>query len=632
MLQSIRDRAQGIVIWFIVGLIILSFALWGVEGYLGGGEETHVASVDGMEISENELARVHQNQLEELRRMLGDSYRPGMVDEGALRRQALDQLIDRYVMRQLLQQGGFAAAPQQVRATIQGMEAFHDQNGAFSLERYEQLLGYQGMSPDQFEREVARDLTAQQLYGGVVDTGFVTAAELERYRQLLNQTRDVGVLTVAAESFLDEVKIADDAVRAFYDENRDRFMKPAQVEIEYLDLSLEDVADEIDVSEEELRRYYEEHQGQYTSPEQRRARHILIATGPERSEQEAKSEMDALRRQIEEGAAFEDLAKQHSDDPGSRAQGGDLGFFARGAMDPAFEEAVFALEEGQVSAPVRSSYGYHLIKLEAVQPPAGKSFEQVREDIARELRMQEAEPQFYEVLDRAINLAYEHPDTLEVAAEELGLEVRTAGPFSREGGEGVASNPEVVREAFGAEVLEDRINSEPVEIAPNRHVILRLRQHHPAEPRPFEAVAEEIRTGLKRDEARERAMQAARDAAERLRSGAAAGDLAGAGDWQRVAALSRTPGEEEQVQLPSSVRRLAFRLPHPGEAEPSVEVRSLPSGDAAVVALYGVKPGEPKETDPKARDFAQAAGQSEFARMLQFARQTSDVKINEDAL
>lgn len=631
MLQSIRDRAQGIVIWLIVGLIILSFALWGVEGYFGGGGESHVASVDGVEISQNELTRAHQNQLDELRRMLGDNYRPGMLDEGALRRQALNQLIDRYVMRQVLQEAGFAAAPQQVRATIQSMEAFHDGDGSFSLARYEQLLGYQGMSPEQFEREVARDITAQQLYEGVIGTAFVTPTERARYLQLLNQTRDVGVLTVPADRFLSEVTVEDEAVREFYEQNRERFMTPAQVEIAYLDLSLESVAADIEVGEDELRRYYEEHQSQYTSPEQRRARHILIAVGPERSEEEAKAEVEALREELEQGAAFEELAKQHSDDPGSSTQGGDLGLFARGAMDPAFEQAVFALEKGGVSEPVRSSYGYHLIKLEAIQPPAGRPFEQVRDEIRRELRMQEAEPQFYDVLDRATNLAYEHPDTLEVAAETLDLKVHTAGPFSRQGGEGVAAHPAVVEEAFGAEVLEDRINSEPVELAPNRYVILRMREHHPAEPRPFEAVAGDIREQLKREGARERALQVARESAERLRSGAAGSELSESAEWTRVEDLARTP-DQAQAQLPMPVRRLAFELPYPAGDRPSVEVLALPSGDPSVVALFGVNEGSPTADEPAAPELTRALGQSEFSRLLQFARDALKVEINEEAL
>lgn len=633
MLQSIRDRAQGIVIWLIVGLIILSFALWGVEGYFGGGGDSHVASVDGLEIGQNELTRAHQNRLEELQRMLGDNYRAGMLDENALRRQALDQLIDRYVLRKLLEEAGFAAAPQQVRATIQSMDAFHDQDGNFSLARYEQLLGYQGMSPEQFEREVGRDITTQQLYGGIVGTGFVTGVERERHQRLVNQTRDVGVLTVSAETFLPEITIEDEQVRTFYEDNRDRFMTPAQVEINYLELSLDNLAQGISISEDELRAYYEEHRQQYTSAEERRARHILIAVDPERDEEAAESQIEDLQKALREGAEFGQLAREHSDDPGSAAQGGDLGFFPRGVMDPAFEEAVFSLEEGEISEPVRSDFGYHLIKLEEIREPSGRSFEEVRDEIAHELRLQEAEPQFYEVLDRATNLTYEHPETLEVAAEDLELQVRQAGPFSRQGGEGVAANPQVVAEAFEDEVLQERINSDPVEIGPNHYVILRVREQHPAEPREFDAVADQIRERLRQQAAREKAAEAARKAAEQLRGGAAGAEIAtGENDWNRVEALSRTPAEKA-APVPTSVRRLAFQLPYPGADAPSVDTVGLPSGDVAVVAVYGVAEGTVAEADEgQTEQLARALSESEFTQLMRFARQAAEVQINEDAL
>lgn len=633
MLQSIRDRAQGIVIWIIVGLIILSFALWGVEGYFGGGGDSHVARVDGLEIGENELTRAHQNRLEELERMLGDNFRPGMLDENVLRRQALDQLIDRYVLRKLLEEAGFAAGPQQVRATIQSMDAFDDADGNFSLARYEQLLGYQGLSPEQFEREIGRDITAQQLYGGIVGTGFVTPVERDRHQRLINQTRDVGVLTVSAEGFRPEIAIDDEQVRVFYEDNRDRFMTPAQVEVAYLELSLDNLAAGISISEEELRAYYEEHRQQYTSAEERRARHILVAIGPERDEEAAKSQIRELEQALSEGAEFEALANEHSDDPGSAAQGGDLGFFPRGVMDPAFEEAVFSLEEGDISEPVRSNFGYHLIRLEAVREPSGRSFEEVREEIARELRMREAEPQFYDLLDRATNLTYEHPETLEVAAEDLDLQVRQAGPFSRQGGEGLAANPQVVAAAFDDEVLQDRINSDPVEIGPNHYVILRVREHHPAEPREFDQVAEQIREQLKQQAAREKAAEVAREAAERLRGGTAGDEIAASGEWSRIGALPRTPAAGEGATVPTSVRRLAFQLPYPEGDAPSVDTVGLPSGDVAVVAVYEVAEGTVAGADSgQTEQLARALSESEFAQLMRFARGKAKVQINEDAL
>lgn len=633
MLQSIRDHAQGIFIWTIVGLIILSFALWGMEGLVGGGgQDAYVATVEGVEIDRNQLLRAEQNRVDELKRMLGDSYRPGLFNDDVIRRQALEGLINRAVMLQLLDRAGFAAAPEQIRTTIQSMPAFQEQDGRFSMARYEQALGYQGISPAQFERDVARDIAAEQLYRGIVLSAFATPAEVERYRALLAQTRDVGVLTVSAAPYLATVEVDDAEVRAFYEQNPGRFMTPARVAIEYLDLSLETIAGAEHIDEAQIRQYYEANQQRFMAPEQRRARHILVATGPERSEEAAREMAETLHEQLEQGASFEALAREHSDDPGSSTRGGDLGFFTRGVMDPAFDAAVFALEPGAYSEPVRTQFGYHLIQLEAVQAAQGRPLESVREEITNELRLQAAEPQFYEVLERATNLAYEHPESLEPAAEELGLELRQSGLFSRDGGSGVAENAAVAAAAFSPEVLEDGLNSDPVEVEPNHYVILRVRERQPAEQQPLELVADDIREQLRRERAHREAMETAEEAAERLRAGGAGAELAAentALSWVRVETLSR---EQVAEDMPVSTQRRAFELARPVGGEPSVETLRLPSGDAAVIAVYGIAEGQPAEQSvlqPEA--LAESLGNNDFTTLLQQARDRAKVEINESA-
>ncbi len=637
MLQSIRDNVQGIVIWAVIGLIIISFALWGIQGYLGGGKQEPVASVNGVEITQQEVARAAQSRMEQLQQMLGANYRPGMFDEGLLKRQALEELVQRQVLLDLLNDANFAAAPEQVRAAIQKNTAFQDTDGKFSMERYRQLLGYRGLAPEAYEHQVASDLVARQLYQGVVETAFVTPEQARAYERLLQQQREVGYLTLPVEGFLPRVTVSDAQVSEYYDKHKAQFKRPERLKVNYLDLSVEKLADQIKVGDDEVRRYYESHKQAYTTPEQRRARHILIAVGDKHTPEQAKALADDLRKKLENGASFAELAKQYSDDPGSAQQGGELGYFGRGTMDKAFEQAAFSLQEGQISQPVHSEYGYHLIKLEDIRPARVRPLSEVADQIRHELRMQQAEPRFNELVEKVGNLAYEHSDSLQAAADEAGLKIQTSDFFSRQGGTGVASQPKVVQAAFSDDVLHGGYNSEMVELGPTHYVVLHLAERKPAEQKPLEEVGKDIRTQLQHQQATQLAKKAADQAVQRLRSGTAGGTLAKQwpqATWVAPVLIPRDGGDGNDG-VPAAVRQTAFALPHPpaqGASAGTTMLRAQGKPAAAAVGVFAVKtpPAAAEKADKSEADqLARQRGAAEFQATLQQARDRADIELHE---
>ena len=649
MMQFIRDHVQGIIIWIILGFLIITFAMWGVGNYFNqGSSNVNVASVNGTDISEQAFLNAYREQQERLQTMLGKNYRPELFDNARMKREVLDQLIDRELQSQLLHSGHYAVAPQLLARQIEGLQVFHD-NGAFSKARYEQLLRRQGMSAAGFEAGMARDMMAQQMRDGIVNTAFVTPLELNAYQRLLNQQRDVGVLTLPLSGFLKTASVDDKAVKAYFDAHQDAFKTPEQVSVNYVELSMAEIAAKIPVSEEDMRQYYTEHQDKFVSqPEERRVRHILIKVDKDTSDAQALAKIEDLEKQLKAGASFAALAKKYSQDPGSAKQGGDLGFFARGVMDKAFEAAAFGLKKkGEISAPVRSQFGYHLLQLEDIRPGKEQTFEQAKAEIRHELQMQKADKPFYEAADQLSNLAYEHPDALDYVAKQLGLEIKHTGLFSRQGASsGIAKNPKVVSAAFSDEVLNQGMNSDALEVGTNDYVVLRVAQHKPAEPQPFEAVRARIEQQLREQAARAAAEKAAADARKRMVAGEDPMQIvkayAGA-TWQRAGFIGRRPNSvspdkktKPEAQIAPQVREAAFALPRPSDKAPSFDNLTLPDGDGVVLAVYAIREAPADEQQVTAqmleRSLTQGLGSAEYAELMQDARSKAKIEISNKAL
>lgn len=637
MLHFIRERAQGWLAYGIVILIIIPFALWGVNQYFSGAGEVTVAKVDGAEIQQRELQRAYLQQRRQMQQMLGDRFNPEQFPEKVMKREVLEGMVRDRLLIQVARDAGFWIGDAQLAQAIRSTSAFQGENG-FSKEQYERTLRAQGMNPSYFEARMRRSMLSGQLKAGVAGSAFLTGRELDTVLRLKKQRRDIGYLVLPLERFLADVEAGDEEVERYYQDHKERYVVPERVKVAYLELDLEEMREGIEVSEETLRQTYEERAEQFSSPEERRVRHILIEVprdGGDEAEAAAKAEAERLLARLDEGAAFAELAREHSDDPGSAEEGGDLGFMGKGVMDEAFEQAAFSLEPGEPGGPVRSAFGYHIIKVEEVRGGDVQPFEEVRDQLKQRVQRERAEARFYEQSEQLANLTYEQPDALEPAAEALGLTVQKTGYFDRSGGEGIASNQEVVKTAFSGEVLAEGFNSQPVELDTNHLVVLRVEDHRPERQQSLDEVRDRVAEAVRRQKASEAVRAAADTLAERLAGGeepVAVADTEGL-QWQRHEGLARS-GEGE---VPGPVRRTAFAVPRPAEGERTAQAVELASGDQAVVAVSRVVDGEPAEVpaderQKERRDLVRAEGRIAYESLLSYLRSRADVTIRADQL
>lgn len=627
MLEFIRSKAQGWLAWIIVGLIIATFALFGIEQYLGGGREASVASVNGDEISQQQLQQAYQVQRQRLQEMFGENFNPEMFPEARMKEQILDDLIQQELLVLAAKDGGLRIGDEQLASMIREVPQFQ-RDGKFSQEAYEQALRSQGKSVAGFEQDARRDVLTQQLQIAVMGSEFSTASEELALMQLRSQTRDVGFMVLSAATYEKDISVTDEEIGRYYDENAARFAIPEQVSVTYIELNAQSMAGSIPVSEQEIAERYESQKMNYSSPEERKARHILILLAKdadEKSVAEAKGRIDELAQRIAKGESFAELAKANSQDPGSASQGGDLGFFGRGMMDPAFETATFALKKGEVSQPIRSSFGFHLIQLDDIRGGAAKPLAEVRSQIATEIRQEQADQKFFELAGKLGNLVYEHPDNLDEAGSQLGLPLQQSAPFARSGGAGIASNQKVVAAAFTDKVLKDGENSEVIEVNDRHLVVLRLREHTPEKQRPLGEVKAEITAQLKKDKAKLRVEEVADALLTRLAKGEDPRVVAKETkvEWRRVTNAAR-----EGSELPPAVVTQAFRMPRPADIASTART-AMPGGGQALIALYGVASPSVSGSDESGmlkRQLQQANAQASINSMIASLRAKATIK------
>ena len=630
MLQQIHDRAQGWFAWLIIILISVPFALWGIQSYIGGNAEPVVAQVNGHEITERELDRRVQSARIQLHERLGAAYDPAQFDDKRLRREVLDGMIRETLLIDVSARMGLRVSDQELRAQILAEPAFQ-QDGRFDPASYEHILKYQGLSPSMFEAQKRQDLIGTQIARAVAGSELVTKTEREQYQRLAGQERELAWLRLPVARFLNDEPIGDPAITAYYEANPARFQVPEQVKIDYLLLDIAGLAAKSAVAEEDIRRVYDTNQARFGQPERRRVRHILLTIPPDAdaaSDAAVLTEIQGVRKRIEGGEAFDVVAKAASKDPGSANQGGSLGEIEKGIMDPAFEQSAFTLPVGQISEPVRTRFGYHLIQVESITPAAVKPFEDLREQLRGEVAKQKAEALFYDLGERLANLVYESSDSLEPAAKELGLEVRHSDWIGRQGGEGVLKYPKVNAAAFSDEVLNEHRNSELIE--PEKDVlqtlVLRVVDHREASTKPLAEVHDEIVTALRKEQATKAAAAAATAGADKLRGGA---------DWAAVAGEAKVEDAglvgRNDPKVPAPVRTVAFTLPVPLAGGASVGTATLEDGDAAIVRVTKVQdgkveaPAKPGTADPTAM-LGQLMGRQAYDAVLRDMEQRAKIE------
>jgi len=601
MLSFIRDRAQGWIAWVIVGLLIVPFALWGVNEYVGNGGKLVAATVNGTEIGQREFQQAFYDQRGRMQQMLGGQYDAQLFDP-QIKQRVINELVDRELLLQNADDMGFRVSDQAVVATIQSIDAFRE-NGVFSASLYQQQLQTQGQSPTAFERRVKRIMTAGQLPDGLASSVFVTDAELDAVIKLEKQQRDFQYFVLNASQFQDESLADDAAIKDYYEQHVDRFLTAEKVRVEYVELSAAALKSDEEPSEEELREFYDANQGQFSVAEERQASHILIQLeegADEAAVTAARKKAEDLVTRLKAGESFESLAKENSDDPGSAEMGGDLGYFGRGLMEPDFEEVAFSLKLGEVSEPVLTPFGYHIIKVTGIREKETKPFADVRDEILAQFQNDAAERAYFELAEKLTNQAYEMPDSLSETADELGLELKQSPFFERRGGTGVFANPRVVAAAYSDDVLKQGFNSEPIEIDENHVLVLRLLDHQKADRRPLSEVKAQVKQSLIQEKAREAVKAAGEKALQQLEAGESAETVSKAlsVDWKDVGAVTRDVKEHD-----AQVVKQAFRLARPSSPDsPRYSGVVLNSGDYAVIQLNKVVDGDPAAMDAAERE------------------------------
>lgn len=632
LMQSIRDHATGWIAWVVVLLISIPFALWGIQEYLSPASNVAVAIVNGNEVGINQFQRAYQRQRAQLQALLGPSFDINQLDEDRLREESLDQLINDEVVLQAAVEGGMRISDQQLAHAIQAQPDFQN-DGVFSEELYQGWLRRQGYSPGGFENDLRRSMLAEQLVAGIVTSAIVTDAEVEESVRLQGQKRVVDTLTLPASRF-DDVSIDAAAVEAYYQANQADFVSPEQVKLKYIEVSRDAIARGIEVDEAELRSAYDDRRRDLETPEQRSASHILVAIddgADEAAVAAARTRLEELKRQIDEGASFADLAKEYSEDPGSAGQGGSLGTISRGFMDPAFEDAVFSLGLDEVSDPVRTAFGLHLIKVDSITEARVPSYEEVRERLLREYRREKAEQIFVDRVDTMATLAFENPDSLDEVAEALDLTPSVTGWISPEPSvnEGIGGNPDVTATAFSPELLQDGFNSEPIELDASRVVVLRIADHRPSRQQTLSEVQAEIENRLAAEEARRLAAQSGGELLGRLRAGEDAAEVAADADlaWAGEADLTR---DDRAADM--SVVDTAFRMPRPASGQVAYAGTETDDGSFVIVALKGVTDATLDAADTTVGDAARRnlevdAGRAAYDGVVQYLRDQADVTI-----
>lgn len=516
MFDSVRNNKK--IVQVFLALITLPFAFFGIDSYVrNSGAGGDLASVGDSKITMRDLEMALRERQDQLRQRLGASFKAEMMNTPEMRQNVLDRLIDRRLLLLEAEKHHLTTSDNALREVISRIPELQE-DGQFSMARYETALRAQGMSQPQFEFRVRQDITIQQLIGAVGDTAFITEAQAKALVRVQTEERQFGEFLVSPDQFAGQVKIESAAVEKYYADNPAQFQVPEQIRAEYVVLSLDDMLAQITVDESEIKAWYESHKDRYQLPEERRASHILITTdeGPDT----AKAKAEGVLKEVQKSPAqFAELAKKYSQDPGSAEKGGDLGFFSRGMMVKAFDDVVFKQKEGEVSGLVRSEFGYHIIKLTGIKAGMQRAFGEVRPEIEGEVKRQTATRRFAEAAEAFTNSVYEQSDSLQPAAEKLKLKIQKSGWITRSPDQkamaslGLLGSGKVLAALFTEDVVKNRRNTDAVEISPNTLLAARAVEYVPASTKPFDGVKAEIEKLLR---SRESETLARNSGAERL--------------------------------------------------------------------------------------------------------------------
>ena len=662
MLQTLRDKTSGWIATVVLGLLIIPFAFVGVNEYMTGGTDDAVAKVEAPptwwksapnwwpvsllwqheEVTLEEFRNRFEQARQQQRQAMGENFDPREFETAENKLLVLDQLIDQKVMQLNAKRSGIAVSTAAVRESIANEPAFQV-DGKFDATRYATLLSSQvpALTPVLFEQQERDRLQMALVPSGIGESEFVTAKEMDRLIKLLGETRDVTIAALKApETSADAAAVTDAEIKAWYDAHPADYKQGESVTLEYVEVdgSAMPNTPAAPVDEAALRARYEQEKSRFMSAEQRLASHILInvpAGADAATQKAAEQKVAALAAQAKQpGADFAALAKANSQDPGSKDSGGDLGWVERGVMVKPFDDALFAMKAGEISGPVKTDFGYHVLQLREIKPGQGKSFEEVRDVLAREQAEADGERVYNDLAGRMVNEVLKNPTALGPAARSVGLPVQRIGPFSRATASGIAANPAVLRAAFSDSLVQDGTVSDPIEISPKHSVFIRVLQHTPEQAQPLAQVRDAVIAAVRAD----RTAKAAEKAADAILTRIAKGET-----LQAIAAADKLqtgdlPGIPRGAPMPSpEINAAIFATQKPAAGKVSAGKAKMGDGTYAVFVVNKVNEGDLTKITPEQRtqlqqQVVQMDGASDVAAYVAALRKQFKITRKEDRL
>jgi peptidyl-prolyl cis-trans isomerase D len=611
----------------ILGLISLTFAFWGINSYFSGvNSDDYIAKIGNQNVTPQEFANALSQRQEQLRRARGGKVDPELLDNQDIRAAVLDTLVRQQLLLGQAAHSGMSISDHDLEQII-GTAPIFQQDGKFSSALYMDWLSSQGYTQISFENSMRHDLMQTRMNDAYLGSAIVPNAVAERLFHINNEQREVSMRPLIPDQYMANVKLSPDAAQKYYDAHQGDFQVPEQVRLDYIVFSIDMVAARVSVSDSEVQQFYETNHARYAMDEQRRASHILIAVDSKAdaaTKQAARAKAEQLSQQAQRTPAqFAELARKNSQDPGSAAQGGDLGWFPHGAMVKPFDDAVFQMKPGQISGPIETQYGYHIIRLDAVK---GRSFDDIKTQVANDLKRQQATQQFSQLAEQLNNLAFEQGASLQPAAEALKLTIQHSGWISRtSSNDKLLGNPKLLQAVFSDDVLKNKRNTDAIDVGGNILVVAHITDHQVASERPFAEVSAEIEKYLSRQQAAQLAAAQGRDLLERLKRGE---NIAIA--WGPSKPVSHSVTQEAANLLLQETFKIDVRkLPAYGGVE-------SPQGGYMLLKISRVSENNEPDSAGKIEtvkgQLQQTVGQEEMSAYIAELKSAADVVVNQKLL
>jgi peptidyl-prolyl cis-trans isomerase D len=610
MMDRLREGVNSIAIKIILGIIILSFVFAGVSSYLVSGRSNAAAKVGSTKITRAEFERAYQNERNRMQSQLGDYFSNLLSDPkyvASFKRSVLDQMINDVLIEQHAKSLGLRVSDTQVRKAIVEMPQFQS-DGKFDQNIYQSALRRAGFTPDSFAELLRSDLLRSQLVSAVQSSEFSLPGEVKAQSLLFAQKREIRTATLSLADYAKKVTLDDNEIKKYYQSHQDEFMRPEQLKVSYIELAAEQLKQAIKITDDEARKYYQDHEDQYVTKAQRKVSHILV-----KDEKTAK----AIVKQLKNGADFAELAKEKSQDTSSAKNGGVLDWFERGVMDPAFEKVAFSLKKvGDISGIVKSSFGYHILKLDGIRPAQVKPFEQVKTDVMAAIRDNKAVDKFYKLQSKLEKVAFESPDSLDEAAKAVQAKVHTTDFISLRDAPKILRSPKVQEALKNPEVKDEGLNSSVIEIAPEDVVVVRIEDARPKTVLPLKTVRDKVVAKLSRVKAEEQVSKIAEQALTALKQG----------DQSVLKANHLAFGELTLVDRSSPLARAVYAMRKP-EGEHAVYGQTTNrNGDIVLVELIKTESKIDKQlTQRLAVQMDRLSRQQDISGLLGILREKTDI-------